>query len=278
MKLSFKAHPLNIALMVAVFLWLPGDLALGALVALALHEGAHLLSMWLCHVKACTVELTPFGGVADVYGFDALSGWKQAAIALSGVMGSAAAACLCYCLSPMDGFWRCLFNVSLAMALLNCLPLWPLDGARVALALGRHWGIEKPVCQAMLLLSYALGVGMVALGLYGAWHGYVNLSLFLLGPYLAYAAHESARCCRIRGMERLCRGELNPGELRLAQTFVCQGKPSPLQMTRLLNATPERRTGLLTVLNADSGKVERLMSQPEIAEELFDTSCHNSKG
>lgn len=269
---------MNIALMAAAFLWLPSDMALGALVSLGLHEGAHMLAMWLCHVKACTVELTPFGGVADVYGFDGLSGWKQAVIALSGVLGSSIMACLCCYLSPMTGFWRCFFNLSLAMALLNCLPLWPLDGARAALTLGRHWGVEKPLCQAMLTLSYCLGAGMVALGLYGAWHGYVNLSLFLLGPYLAYAAHESARCCRIRGMERLCRGELCSGEIRQAQTYACLGKPSPLQLTRLLGATSERRVGMLAVLNAESGKVERLMSQPEMADALFDTSCHNGKG
>lgn len=270
MKLSFRAHPACAVCLVGAFLCLRSDVALAALAALVCHEGFHVCTMWLCRVRCCMIELTPFGGVADVPGFENLAGWRQAAIALAGVLGSAMLACLCFYLSPMNGWWRCFFNANAALAVLNCLPLWPLDGARAALALARRLGLERAASKAMLCLSYGVSVLLVLLGAYGAWLGYVNISLFVLGPYLAYAAYESAACGHVRGMERLSRQPaLKPGEVKAAQGYVCMGEPGVAQLTRLMRRTPEQRYGLLTVLDAKDGRVIETVSQKQITERVF---------
>lgn len=72
MKLRLKIHPAGAALAALGLLLLPSAGMLAAAAAMALHEGGHVLAMALCGVRECRIELTPFGGVADVPGFERL--------------------------------------------------------------------------------------------------------------------------------------------------------------------------------------------------------------
>ena len=117
---------------------------LAAAAAMALHEGGHVLAMALCGVRECRIELTPFGGVADVPGFERLPARRQCLIALAGVPVSAASAWLCLRFAPQTEFFRLFYRFSMGMALVNVLPVWPLDGARVLLCGARWFGREEP--------------------------------------------------------------------------------------------------------------------------------------
>lgn len=270
MKVTLKAHPAGAALLAAALLWLESGKVLAALLALMLHEGGHVLAMRLCGVKRCCLELTPFGGVADVPGFHRLPCLKQGVIALAGVAVSALGA-LCWAWRPpSSAFWLYFRNACLSLALMNCLPLWPLDGARLCLSVAGVLGWERAAARAMLLLSYLAAFALLALGVYGAWRGAVNLSLFLLPPYLCYAAYESAVCCRIRGFEqavsRPMRFEIN--ELKAVKPFACRDKPTAVQLARLAGRATNRLLPMLYQLDPDTGEVEKTFSYPEMAEIL----------
>ena len=169
MKLRLKIHPAGAALAALGLLLLPSAGMLAAAAAMALHEGGHVLAMALCGVRECRIELTPFGGVADVPGFERLPARRQCLIALAGVPVSAASAWLCLRFAPQTEFFRLFYRFSMGMALVNVLPVWPLDGARVLLCGARWFGREEPARRAMLWLSYLLAVGMLALGLAGVF-------------------------------------------------------------------------------------------------------------
>ncbi|MFR5853929.1 MAG: hypothetical protein ACLUE8_06125 [Lachnospiraceae bacterium] len=155
MKLRLKIHPAGAVLAALGLMLFPSAGMLAAAAVMLLHEGGHVLAMALCRVKECRIELTPFGGVADVPGFERLPGRQQCLIALAGVPVSAASAWLCLRFDTADGvFSACFTASSLGMALVNVLPVWPLDGARVLLCAARHFGREETVRRAMLWLSY----------------------------------------------------------------------------------------------------------------------------
>ena len=269
MRFRLRVHPAGGAALAAALLFVPGGKALATLAALLLHEGCHLLTMALCGVKRVDVELTPFGGVADVPGYDRLSCPKQAAIALSGVAGSALLAALWA--GPESGFVRCFRNANLAFAFLNCLPLWPLDGARALSALARGLGKERAAARLMLWLSYAAAALLLALGVYGAWRGHVNPSLFVLAPYLAYAAYESALCQRIRGMESalMRNAARKAGQITPVQSYACTGKPAVPGLAGLMRAACEKRDVMLFILDSTDGSVQKVMSQAEIGRTLL---------
>jgi len=122
-----------------------------------------------------------------------------------------------------------------------------------------------------LLWDYTAGrtVGMLALGLAGVFQGRVNLSLFLLPPYLAYAAWQSSMGGSLRGAAAALEGEPWPkGKLLRALPFVCRGTPEKLELLRLLRALPEGRTALLYKFDGQTGRLTEVLAAPKIAESL----------
>jgi len=196
-KWSVRFHPAGAALFLAALLFAPSHMVLAAAAALLWHEAAHAAAMACAGIKHCTIEITPFGGMIDAPEINRLSPPKQALCALSGIAGSMAGAWLCW------RFWRssfgfALFQSHLSLMLVNCLPAWPLDGARMLVAFAAIIGCEKGMRKVLRFLSSLLAILFACLGLYGAWHGEVNLSLMLCGPYLAYASKNGMASEQIR--------------------------------------------------------------------------------
>lgn len=266
MKLRLKIHPAGAVLAALGLMLFPSAGMLAAAAAMLLHEGGHVLAMALCRVKECRIELTPFGGVADVPGFERLPGRQQCLIALAGVPVSAASAWLCLRFAPQTEFFRLFYRFSLGMALVNVLPVWPLDGARLLLCAARRLGWEEATRQGMLWLAYLLAAAMLALGVAGVFQGSVNLSLFLLPPYLAYAAWQSSVGGSLRNATSALEKKPWPeGKLLRAIPLVCRGNPEKVELLRSLRALPAERAAILYRFDEEGGKLAQVLSGPEIA-------------
>lgn len=272
-KRSFrmKVHPAGLLILALAFLFARSHAVLAVILALLLHEGAHMLVMLLCGVRRCTIELTPFGGMADAQSFERLKAWKQMAIAAAGVVSSAVAAMLCLALAPRTDFWYSFLNASFSLAIINCMPVWPLDGARIIMAVAMHYGVETVARRIMLYLAYALGIALALLGLYGAWLGYLNFSLLLVGPYLCYAAHESAISQNLKHMQRADRAKekLMDGGIMPVRALAAASEPNPYELMRMMLKMPPHQFHLLYVVDEESGKVNKVMTEQEIAEKVF---------
>lgn len=271
LEYSLRVHPAGLALMLPALFFGSSNIALSAALALLLHEGAHMLAMALCGVKRCSVELTPFGGIADAAGYEALSPARQAISALSGVAVSLAAGLLCLRLAPVTLFWHAMWRVNLSLALVNCLPVWPLDGARAVMALASLLGFAPTALRVMRGLAYALSLALTVLGLYSAFTGSVNLSLLLAAPYLGYAAREGALSEGVRLMRRVeaSRGRLMGGGTLPVRALVSMGKPDLLHMTKAIKHMPWGEYCIMLLTSAE-GKITHTLTEKQIIDELFD--------
>lgn len=271
MRLKVRVHPAGAALLGACLLLVPSQVALSAVAALAWHEAAHVGVMALCGVKDCTVEMTPFGGMADAACYDRLSPGRKAASALAGVAASAMGAWLCLRFAPDSPFWHALYLSNASLAAFNLLPVWPLDGARALLAGAEQMGVERPVQKLLTFLAYALGACMVALALWGAWMGHINLSLLCAGPYLAYTAHACGITQTVRNMQRAQDAErkLANGLAMPVRTFACAGPPSALTLAHLAGRLSEMRYHLLLIVDPADGHVQESMTEHELTRRLF---------
>lgn len=270
---SLRVHPAGLAALLLALLFGRADVALAACVALLCHEGAHVLCMLACGVKRCEVELTPFGGMADADGFERLPYLKQLCVALSGVAASALLGWLCLRFAPIAPFWWALANLNLSLALINCLPLWPLDGARAVMAVATKLGFAPVALRAMRALAILCAALLVALGLYGAWLGHVNLSLLMIGPYLAYASRQSAAGGALGMLRRVdeASSKLRAGSTLPARALVCQGEPDASTLARLFRRMPEGRYHMLYVLDG-GGRVVQTFTERQLAERLLEGS------
>lgn len=273
MRMTVRVHPAGAAWLGACFLMAPSHAVLAAVAALTWHEAAHVAAMALCGVKHCVVELTPFGGMADAACYERLSPGKKAASSLAGVLASAVGAWLCFCFAPDTPFWHALYLANASLAAFNLLPVWPLDGARALLALAERLGVERPAQRVLTGLAYALGLSMVALGLYGAWLGHVNLSLLCAGPYLAYAAHASGVAQSVRRMQRAqdAARKLAGGRVMPVCAYACAGSPSRMVLARLADRFSGLRYHLLLVMDPGTGRIRESLTEGEMAQRLFHT-------
>ena len=266
--LSVSVHPAGAAMLAALLLFAPSAEVLAGVTALLWHEAAHTAVMFLCGVKRCRVELTPFGGMADPENFDSLSCGKQAVSAAAGVLASAAGGWIIGKCGLSGPFWHMLYRMNLSLALINCLPVWPLDGSRICLAFARYLGYETGARRMMTALAWLAAGSLLALGLYGAWYGHVNLSLFAIGPYLCYAAQQGSISESVR---RLQRGGKQLENSAAVPVFLAACRADELSGARRMLAS---RFGsgqycMLAQVHPGTCCVERLWTEQEMLQSLL---------
>ena len=259
-RFSISVHPAGVCLLACAFLFAPSAQVLAAALALLLHEIAHMAAMRLCGAGDCRVEITPFGGMADARAFEKMSCLRQAISAGAGVAMSAA--CAWMTRNAAGEFGLCFHHASASLALLNSLPAWPLDGARILLALAGKLGCRNAACRIMTGVAGLLGLTMLGLGLLGAWYGVINPSLFLTGPYLWYAARQGNVADRLR--------RLGSTENKLASRaflpvtlYAAQGKVRSL-FPAVLGRNEAERYVLLAEIEPQDGSLKRLWTEQEM--------------
>lgn len=261
----FSIHPAGAAVLLLALLFAPSEQVLAVAAALLWHEGAHLAVMRLCGLRCLRVEITPFGGMIDARAFEGLKPFRQAVSAASGVAGSLLGAWGALKLAPHTAFGRALFEANASLALVNCLPAWPLDGARALVALGALLGCERGMRRLLHGVSILLGAGMVGLGLWGASQGHVNPSLLLAGPYLWYASGQGRVAAGIRTIDASAHPLQDSPFLPVAVFATAASRP-PAQIIGQLR---QQRYHLLFQIGED-GAVRRLWTQEKLLETLFD--------
>ncbi len=160
-----------------------------AAVSLAVHEGAHLIAAKNRRLSVERVSVWPFGAVmtlSDTFGRG--GDWITAAAGPAGSAAFAAVLSLSGTLSGGRGWTDTLIRTNLAIALLNLLPAYPLDGGRVCRALLCR--VLRPNAARRVLLGFTGLIALCAAGA-GLWlvlHGVPAWTLFALPPFLIASA------------------------------------------------------------------------------------------
>jgi len=270
-RFVLRVHPAGLALMVVAAFMGHGEQALLTVAALLVHEGFHMAAILVLGTRAGRIELTPFGGVAEVESFQSLPASWQALIALSGVLGSL----FCYFalgFAPAGGSRLQAFRqMNLMLGLFNLLPILPLDGARAlgALADQLRWG--RWIRKGMMGLAFGIALLMLGLAIYGAWHGHINITLIFAAPYLCYAARRAYVAQRLRlADERLRMGaKLGRDKMWKVDGVAIKNSVPKHELLKMLLALPGSRLHYFFLLNPVTGKVERVMEEGEVIEEIM---------
>ena len=132
-------HPLALLYPLAAFMLGAGTETAALLMALFLHEGAHLVAARALGVGISRLRLTPFGGAMTMDNPYGLSPARLVAVAAAGPLSNALAMVLSAALAHWrviaPGFALALLQTNLLLLTFNLLPALPLDGGRIAYAL-----------------------------------------------------------------------------------------------------------------------------------------------
>ncbi len=172
------------------------------------HELAHSLFAMRCGIRVRRIILHPIGGVAELEGLIPHPA-AEMKIALAGPLASLAIAGVLYpglllagYANPMAAVYgsqqmhvailAVTILINLAMGIFNLLPIFPMDGGRIAtalavLCLGAERGIQimRPVALVSALLLAAVGAGVMS-----EWSVRAGAGLILISSFLYTTGHQ----------------------------------------------------------------------------------------
>lgn len=271
----FSVHPAGVACLLAAFLFVPVDQLIAVLAAITIHEVAHLVSIRFCRVRDCAVEWTPLGFVAQTSGLAFLSPGKRLVIAGAGLAASGCMAWISHLWLSGYLFGQLFFSANLALLLVNALPVLPLDGGRVLLALFAFLRWEEQARKILICLSYMMATFLTIIGVYSAFAGVFNPTLLVLGPYLAYAARQCSIENRVEWTHSLVqRKRQRPGVYR-AEPWIAVGEPDPLALVQILRKSSQEKQVILYRINPTDGSFAGSLTQHQILVNLIGETVNN---
>ncbi|HCF49810.1 MAG TPA: hypothetical protein DER60_05985 [Syntrophomonas sp.] len=216
---SYRIHWLVLAL-VGLYTYLgQGRLLLLLMAALFFHEMAHVITARALGIKVSAVELTPFGGQAQIADFTGLEPEKELFMSLAGPLSSLSLAAFFYFvptgLDADTSLW--LMRCNLFLGLFNLLPALPMDGGRIL----RSWlsplmGFRKStrlaaftgmafaaaiICHGFYYTSEAVYMAQEILaGMVLFWFA-VRESRFLAYSFMRYLIHKKSELNRLGFLE-----------------------------------------------------------------------------
>lgn len=268
MSISWRIHPAGVIAAAAAFLLTDSHLVLTSVITLFFHEAAHVLVMAACGSKTCTVEITPFGGMADLREYDALNALKQFLISIAGLVANLILFVLSIKFAPDTYFWKAFIRSNASLVLLNVLPCWPLDGARCLVAIASIFNKERQMKRLFIFMTKLLGVVVVIIFLYGIMQGVANLSLLLIGPYLIYAAQSERVAQRVYQFEKTS-GKHAEGGVFPVKVWTVGSSTRAEQLSVLLGKANCHEYNLFIQLDHKNGRIQRYISEQEMMNYLL---------
>ena len=188
--LKLRVHPLCfLALFVYTILGGVREYAV-ALVALGIHELSHAAVARFAGAEGLSVTLTPYGAMMTSSGEIPRFGAVLAAGPLSNLLLASISLFLCWLFPELYGFLKGFLKANVAIATVNLLPAYPLDGGRLCRALFPLKGVR--IATALCTLLVALAASVFAFF-------FRNPSLFLFGGFMlsyffAFCLRRATRC------------------------------------------------------------------------------------
>lgn len=169
-------HPLFLIVMLVIAL--TGNIAMYSIIILSLllHELGHLLAAKYvgARIKRCIVM--PYGGEISFENEYQLNEWQLFIVAAGGPVATLVGIAISSFFPPTLA--QPFIEVQLYLLLLNCLPLWPLDGGKIMYALLQMTFQKVKFYEAFLSLSLCFFSILILVALFVLQH--IVLAFFCL--------------------------------------------------------------------------------------------------
>ena len=186
LKISWLMFPAVIAL-VALGM---GEALLYFIPVLIIHEWAHILAAAALGVHISNMELWPFGCSANIESFS-MSRSKEMIVAAAGPAVNIVAACAIFAIDTYAhdiAIADKLITANIGIAAVNMLPALPLDGGRIARAAFASFLGYRRATRIMAFAGVFFSALIFAAGVYAAFEGAFNPTLFVMALFLCIAA------------------------------------------------------------------------------------------
>lgn len=155
-----------------------------------IHELGHVTAAWSYGWKIHSIELLPFGGVANMDGWDFSSVKEEVVVALAGPFHHVWMVWISYIFYQF-GIWNQAWTEyfiqgNLIIAAFNLLPIYPLDGGRIFQAVASCWLSYRQSIDLTYYLSLGCSLLLMIIAFFipGVW---VDLPLWIISCFLIFS-------------------------------------------------------------------------------------------
>lgn len=186
-----KIHPLFLAVIVLSVFFGNTGLVMAFLLAICLHECAHILAAKAVGLNVESLYVLPFGCSAEISGYGSTNVSREIITAAAGPALSIMVASVLTLLpaNMLDTYVMLFIWANVMLAAINLLPVLPLDGGRIMLAALKTVVRESTAWRALNWGGVAAGLVMCGVGVYIVFSGSPNPTWLIMGIFLfGYAA------------------------------------------------------------------------------------------
>ncbi len=251
-----------------------GMLWLISALSILVHEMAHALTASAFGCAPTALELTPLGAVMLLEDEMKLPPLKRAGMLLAGPMASMGLAGLAVWLT--DKGWLVssvgmqVFLCSLAIVLVNLLPVLPLDGGRLLhLLLSRVLPAHHAV-KVLQAFGTVIGIALIGLNIavslkYGGW----NLSLAFAGCSILYSTAAAVTTSKLRELRSFMDRKiaLEQKGVQPCKVLCAMGD---LPLHRLLRVLPVHQQVIFTVVEPGSMSLLGMIDENRLIQHYLD--------
>lgn len=202
---------------------------LAYLAAVSVHELAHAECARRRGYALTELRLMPYGAalIGEIEDAPPSDEWRIAAVGPAASLLMAALSCALWWAVPASYYFTCDFALaSLSLGLTNLLPVYPLDGGRIALALLSVRAGRAKAYRGLRIAGIAIGAATAALFVLSCFYG-ANVTLATMSAFMLISSIFPDDSCRYRRLyaasgraARLIRG------LRVREVMVSASAPA----------------------------------------------------
>ena len=263
------AFPLLILSSVALGQW---EVMRTLLIVVCLHEFGHMAAAKSLGLAVPAMELTPIGGVAKIENLNGVEPWRDLIVSLAGPATNLLLSMGTSFGVQQLGWWtgqaaQTFMRCNLALMAVNLIPALPLDGGRVGRAMLAGFVSKAKATRLFMWAGVALGGLLFAAGVYLLTRRQLNLTLFMSGPYIIYAAlteRDDMAAQMVRGLSRRAEQVRKTGVLPTKWLAVSADLPIS-KLPAKLNA---RQYHMITVVEAGGLRPIGTLSENELLDAL----------
>ena len=186
---SLKIHPVFLAVVILAVFFGNAGLVMAFLLAICIHECAHMLTARAVGLGVESLYVLPFGCAAEISGYGGTNAAREMLTAAAGPVFNILTASMFTLLPPqyMDSYVLLFIWVNVTLAAVNMLPVLPLDGGRILMAALKSYVSERTAWRALNWGGVLAGLGMCGMGAYMLVGGSVNPTWLILGVFFVCA-------------------------------------------------------------------------------------------
>ncbi len=172
-----------------------GKVFVPVLLAVLLHESAHILVIRLMGYEIEKVDVRAFGISVKVEGIEYIPYTKEIIIAAAGPLAGIVTACVFLVAAKSFGIYSLGYfaGVNIVITAINLLPVYPLDGGRIVLCTLAKFMAHRVAYTIAYILSILSAGALFGLCAYFASVGELNPSLVIFSSYVAICGIRAPR-------------------------------------------------------------------------------------